>query len=412
MKILILGYGVRGRAYAEYALAHADEFEIAGIADPLLETSAAPVFASYEDALAADTGAEAVVVALPDALHKDATLASLAKGLHVLLEKPVGCSWAECEEIRAARSASGCAVLTCYVLRYSNYYRALQEVLRSGVAGDITSIHHLVAIGHAKAAHAFCRGNWAREEDGTGTLVQKCSHDFDLIVWWTGSRRLKRMASYGSLSHWRPENKPPRAAARCIDCPVRSTCPFDAVRLYRDETALRYHFPDASDAAMDEVVANSRYGECVYLGKNDSVDHQTTLMEFEGGLTVTLEMEAYSKERRRMTHFYGTRAEIVADGEKIVVKPFVGEERVITPAQPAGAHGGGDRAVMAAFYNLVKRTSPARYAALLDSALESHALAFRAEESRKQRAVGSWQEPNATTVEEHFEGPVISHQET
>lgn len=388
LKTLILGYGVRGRAYCQYALAHPDEYTLAGIAEKgdVPSVPGCAVYGDWEEAIAAENGAEAVIIALPDALHKPAALAALAKGLHVLLEKPVGCSWKECEEIRAAREKSGTLVLTGYVLRYSPYYKELQKVLRSQVAGDITSIHHLVAIGYAKSSHAFCRGNWAREEDGTGTLVQKCSHDFDLIVWWTLSRELKRIASYGSLAHWRPENRPAGAAARCIECPARARCPFDAVRLYVENDSLRYHFADGSDEAMRKLVESSRYGKCVYLGENDAVDHQTTLMEFEGGLTVTLEMESYSKERRRVTHFYGTRAEIVADGETITVKPFLGEDEVVKP-ECRGGHGGGDIEIMATFHRLATRASPERYRSLLDSALESHMLAFRAEECRKARPV-------------------------
>ena len=35
VRAIILGYGIRGRAYAEYAKTHPREFEIAGLADPV-----------------------------------------------------------------------------------------------------------------------------------------------------------------------------------------------------------------------------------------------------------------------------------------------------------------------------------------------------------------------------------------
>ena len=361
--------------YEEYIRSHPDQYTLAGVADKSLGVD-------WRDVL--DTPADAVIIALPDALHVDAAKAALAKGLHVLLEKPLGCSWAECEALRAAQRAARRIVLTGYVLRFASFYRALRDVLRSGVAGELTSIHHLVAIGFGKAAHAFCRGNWAREEDGTSTLVQKCTHDFDLIVWWLGTRRARKISSFGSLMHWRPGNAPKGAAATCLNCDAacRAACPFDAVRLYQDETDLRYHFAARDDKAMAEVVAASPYGRCVYACGNNAVDHQTVLMEYDGGLTVTLEMESYSRYRRRVTHFYGTRGEIVADGECITVLPFTGEARTIVPEQH-GDHGGGDREIMAAFARLVNGASPERYAALLTTSLESHRLAFAADESRR-----------------------------
>lgn len=383
---IILGYGIRGRAYAEYADAHPDEFRIAGIADPVADFPADrdyPVWKGWEEALAAEVCADAVVVALPDKLHYSACLKALAKGYHVLLEKPIGCSWEECLAIREAQRKARRIVLTGYVLRFAPFYQRLRKVIASGCIGELVSIHHLVAISFGKASHAFCRGNWSVESEGTGMLVNKCTHDFDLIEWWTKGRRVKRLSSFGSLFHWRPENRPEGAADRCTDCSeeVRGKCPFDAYRLYFDRTDLRYHFPDESDAAMLKMIETSPYGRCVYACGNDSVDHQTVLMEYEGGLTVTLEMESYSRRRKRVTRFYGTRGEIVADEEKIEISPFIGETTTIVPQQ-SGAHGGGDREIVTEFVRMIRTANPERYAAILDAAMESHRLAFLAERSR------------------------------
>ena len=390
VRAIILGYGIRGRAYASYADAFPCDFQVAGLADPVAEMpqgAGYPVWKDWRDALDSGTEADAVIISLPDRLHHQAALAALEKGYHILLEKPIGCSWKECEEIRDAQKRSRRLVLTGYVLHFSAYYKTLRDVIASGAIGELTSIHHLVAVGYGKASHAFCRGNWGREEDGTTMLVQKCTHDFDLIDWWTGTRRARRVSSFGSLVHWRPENAPAGSAARCIDCPpsVRAACPFDAVRLYRDESALRYHFADRSDAAMDAVVASSPYGRCVYRCGNDAVDHQTVLMEYDGGLTISLEMESYSKTRRRITHFYGTRGEIIADGEdSIDVRPFVGENRIVAPDLGCGgAHGGGDREIMTQFVRLIRSASQDRYPKMMEWTLESHRLAFLAEESRR-----------------------------
>ncbi len=387
VRAVVLGYGIRGRVYARYAKTHPADLEVVGLADPVAAFPTdlnCPTWKSWEEALAADVDADAAIVSLPDRLHRDACLAALDRGLHVLLEKPIGCSWRECEEIRDAQRRARRLVLTGYVLRFAPFYGKLREIITSREIGDITSVHHLVAISYGKAAHAFCRGNWAREADGTPTLVQKCTHDFDLVEWWAKGKACRRLSSFGSLSHWRPENRPEGAADRCKDCPpaVRAACPFDAYRLYCDRKDLRYHFADESDEAMRRVVETSRYGRCVYACGNDNVDHQTVLMEYDGGLTVTIEMESYSKTRRRVTHIYGTRGEILADESRVKVRPFVGETRVVVPEQ-AGAHGGGDTGIMAEFVKLARSASPERYAKILEASLESHRLAFLAEESRR-----------------------------
>ena len=389
VKAVILGYGIRGRAYAAYARNHPDDLAIVAVAEPLASVRdwlGWPFFARWEEALEAGVRlrAEAAIIALPDRLHCAAAVAALKLGMHILLEKPIGCTWAECEAIQRAQRLAGRVVLAGYVLRYAPFYQRLAEIVRSGEIGELVSVHHLLALSHGKAAHAFCRGSWSVVAESSPMIVTKCTHDFDLIGWWLGARRCRRLASFGSLAHWRPECRPKGAAARCLDCPsvVRKACPFDAERLYGESDALRYHFADQSDAAMREVVAASPYGRCVYAGGNDAADHQTVLMEYEGGVTVTLAMESYTRERARITHFYGTRGEIAADGAKIEIAPFVGERRIVRPTAE-GFHGGGDNGIMAEFVRLVRTCQPERSGELLEEALESHRLAFWAEASRQ-----------------------------
>jgi hypothetical protein len=41
-----------------------------------------------------------------------------------------------------------------------------------------------------------------------------------------------------------------------------------------------------------ETLKTSRYGTCVYEAGNDVVDHQTVLVEYEGGTTASMTMSA------------------------------------------------------------------------------------------------------------------------
>lgn len=387
VKAIILGYGIRGRAYAAFAASHPQEFEIAGLADPVAEfpkNASYPTWKSWEEALDAGVEADAVVISLPDRLHYPSCVKALSKGYHVLLEKPIGCTWGECLAIKKAQMDAKKLVLTGYVLRFAPFYKKLREVVASGCIGELTSVHHLAAISYGKSSHAYCRGNWSVEAKGTGMLVNKCTHDFDLIEWWTKGKTVKKISSFGSLFHWRPENRPEGAADRCQNCPadVREKCAFDAYKIYYDRTDLRYHFADESDEAILKMIETSPYGRCVYACGNDSVDHQTVLMEYEGGLTIILEMESYSQQRTRITHFYGTRGEIIADEHKIEIMPFLGDSTTIIPSQH-GHHGGGDREIMAEFVRMVRTASPERYTKILEAALESHRIAFLAEASRR-----------------------------
>ena len=315
VRAIILGYGIRGRAYASYAATHPDEFEIAGLADPVAEFPADakyPTWKSWEAAIDAGVDADAVVISLPDRLHHASCLKALEKGYHVLLEKPIGCTWDECREIAEAQKRTRRLVLTGYVLRYAPFYKKLREVIASGAIGELTSVHHLAAISYGKAAHAYCRGNWSVEAKGTGMLVNKCTHDFDLIEWWTKGKRCTKISSFGSLMHWRPENRPAGAADRCKDCPeaVREKCPFDAYKVYYDRTDLRYHFADESDEAILKMIETSPYGRYALL-RHARRDHRRRAQDRDSPVPRRLDDDhpaaARTPRRRRPRDHDGVR---------------------------------------------------------------------------------------------------------
>jgi predicted dehydrogenase len=67
-------------------------------------------FGSYADAMA-DPSVDAVVVAVPPAFHRELTLAALAAGKHVLVEKPAFPTLADFDAVRAARDEAGRTIL-------------------------------------------------------------------------------------------------------------------------------------------------------------------------------------------------------------------------------------------------------------------------------------------------------------
>jgi len=64
--------------------------------------------------------------------------------------------------------------------------------------------------------HALVRGNWSRTEASCPMILGHCCHDVDLLYWFAGVRCAK-VSSFGRLAHFRPDNAPPGAPARCLD---------------------------------------------------------------------------------------------------------------------------------------------------------------------------------------------------
>ena len=390
LKAIVLGAGYRGRAYSDYAAAHPDQLEIVGVADPLqADTIPAPrKWTDWRDCLAERPEADIVMITMPDDLHHEPALIALEAGYHLLLEKPISPTEAECREVIAKAQEKGKLVLVGHVLRYTRYFAHIKAIIDSGEIGDVVTINHQESAGFWKIAHAYVRGIFANSEKASPIILAKCSHDFDLFAWWLGCR-CRRVSSFGSIKLFRPENAPAGATKRCIDCPesIRRHCLWDAHKMYLDFDELRYLFADSSFGAMHKLIRDSPYGRCVYHCDNDVPDHQTVIMEFDGGATVTHTMTGFTGRNVRTTRISGTRGEIIGDGDVLDVRRFDGGdlETGVPPAfciKNSSRHGGGDFNLVAEMLRILRRNDPDEINRVTAEALESHVIAFAAERSR------------------------------
>ena len=398
--VVILGMGYRGRVYAQWALEHPEDVRVLAIAEPAeavrerwgrkLGLPEEACFSDWHRALEVP-GAECSIVALPDRLHFPAAMAALARGHHLLLEKPVGATWDECVALDAAVRESGRLVQVGHILRFTPYYRKIRELIAGGTLGEVVSIRHLEPVGYWKAAMAFCRGTWGNTTKSTPMIVQKCSHDFDLFSWWIG-RRCLSVQSFGSLRHFRPECAPAGAAQRCVACPeaVAARCPYSAVRWLRESDALWYALPDTSPEGLARALEGP-LGRCVYAGGNDAVDHQVVNLLFEGGATVSHCMESYSWARDRQTRICLTGGEILGDARTLTIHRFA--DRSTTRWDAALEAGNathessyvlGNDGLMRDWVETLRSLPSARYTERFHQSIQAHAMAFAAEASRLQ----------------------------
>jgi hypothetical protein len=226
-------------------------------------------------------------------------------------------------------------------------------------------------------------------------ILAKSCHDLDMLAWIIGMP-IESLSSYGSLSHYRVENMPAGAPKRCTDgCPVEAECPWYAPRLYgalegvpaRSQwivTAL-----DGGDTAPSrwQKLLTSPYGRCVYQCDNDVVDHQVIGMQFGNGLTVTFTMHGHSDTEGRTMRWDGTKATLYgdfSDGHPHMIRIHdhgTNKVEVIHPQAGASGHGGGDEGLMNAFVRTLRGETVAHQTSARSS-LESHLMAFAAEESR------------------------------
>ena len=400
---IIIGAGSRGTTYGKYALQFPDTMKIVGVADAnnfrkrrtakAHNIPAENCYNDWKDVLAREKFADAVIIATPDNLHYEPCMKALAMGYDVLLEKPAAQTEKECKDILQQAKKYNRIVAICHVLRYAPYFIAMREAVHSGLIGDLVSIQHMEPIQYAHMAHSYVRGKWRDSKQTTPIILAKSCHDLDIIRWIVDKPCIQ-IAAEGTLMHFKAENAPQGAPARCTDgCPHEATCPYSAIDIYvrRKRHLGVFDLPDKKDeAAIMEKIRTTMFGRCVYKCDNDQPDHYVTTMLFEGGVTASFTMDAFTPWGGRRTRIMGTLGYIEGDGKKFTLYTFrdnkkrVWHKNVAEMAEYKHAgHGGGDHALARDFVEAVASQDPAKLSSTIDASIESHIIGFKAEKSRK-----------------------------
>lgn len=408
VKLIVIGAGGRGSTYAEYAIHHPEEVQIVGVAEPRDQYRARfadrhnlpanHVFTDWRAVAEAPPFADGVIIATQDVLHADPAVAFADLGYHILLEKPMAPTPAECRRIVAAAMRNDGLFAVCHVLRYTHYTQQLKALLDSGRIGEIVTLQHLEPVGFWHQAHSYVRGNWRNEGLASSMLLSKSCHDLDWIRYLMG-RRCLQVSSFGNLRHFRAEEKPAGAADRCLDCAVAATCSYSAPRFYgylleHGHSGWLYVLtPEPSPENITAALRTGPYGRCVYACDNDVVDHQVVNLLFDGGATASFTMTAFTRQRDRETRIFGTRGELYGDGRYLEIYDFLTDqtERIDTQAKRDGVmlsgHGGGDDGLMRRFVAAVANHDPSLILSGPEETLETHLMVFAAEAARHENRV-------------------------
>lgn len=409
LKVILIGAGLRGMIYTDVMKTLSDKFEVVAVAEPVESRrnyikekhnlSDDMCFSDYKEILALGKIADVAIISTMDLEHLDASIEAIKLKYDLLLEKPIAPNAKDCKLITDCAIENNVKVVICTVLRYTDIFIKLKEIIDSGKIGKIMSINHEECVGNVHQSHSFVRGNWGNAEKSSEMLVQKSCHDMDILQWLIG-KKCKKVQSFGTLSYFTRENAPEGSPEYCIEgCPVGDSCPYNAVKLYLEEkdnswfrpAAAKEHNPD--DEMVKSAISNTQYGKCVFKCDNTVVDHQTVNLLFEDDITVTFTMNAFNKGGRYI-HIMGTKGEIRAaidnespievynleNGEKEIFD-IVGKDGM------SGGHAGGDMGIITSLYEYLTGTYKGKSIPEISESYYNHLITFAAEEARKKGTI-------------------------
>ena len=129
-----------------------------------------------------DDEIDAVYIATPVNLHCPQTVAAASQGKHVLVEKPMGMSVAECDEMIAACREHQVKLAVAYYRRFYPVVERMKEIVAAGEIGRVLSVSAVTAT--ALAMSPDDDGYWRviPEQGGGGALMDIGSHRINLFL--------------------------------------------------------------------------------------------------------------------------------------------------------------------------------------------------------------------------------------
>jgi predicted dehydrogenase len=176
LRIGVIGVGVMGSNHAR-VLAELPGVRLVGVADPDQQQAHAvrnvlgcAAVADFAQLL--DMGVDAVSIAAPTHLHHDIALAAIARGVHVMVEKPIGSTVEEGHAIVTAARQAGVTLMVGHVERFNPAVETVKKAIRG---------EEILSIGITRV------GPFPPRMSNVGVVIDLAVHDIDLIRWFTDS---------------------------------------------------------------------------------------------------------------------------------------------------------------------------------------------------------------------------------
>ncbi len=361
-KYVLVGSGARGfHAYAKpLCKNYQDVAKLCGLFDISKKRATVvsdklpydvKVFGDF-DKMLEEVRPDTVIVTSVDSTHDEYIVRALYAGCDVISEKPLTTTPEKFNRIYKAEKETGKKVTTTFNCRYMNHFVRIKETLKSGVLGEICSVHYEWMLDRSHGADYFRRWHRARENSGS-LLIHKSTHHFDILNWFLDDEP-EVVNAFGNRKVYGDTSR--KKAERCLDCPAKESCEyyFDLSKaVENDYVDLYLNCEDDGGYLRDK---------CVFSEEIDIEDNVSVSIKYKKGTVVSYTLTAHTPYEGAKIVFNGTKARAefsVIHGGGIYggavsneLKIFLptGEVQTIVIPRKEGTHGGSDNLIRDAIF--------------------------------------------------------------
>lgn len=182
LRIAVIGAGLIGRKHIDVLLAGRPEYTLAAVADPspvAMQEAARLGYTCYPsiEEMLEKARPDGAIVSIPNHMHVAAGLACIARGVPILVEKPIADSVGEAMRLVVAAEKAGIPTLTGHHRRHNPIMQRAAEMVASGALGRLVAVNGMWL--NYKPAPYF-NVAWRREAGG-GPVLINAIHDIDCL---------------------------------------------------------------------------------------------------------------------------------------------------------------------------------------------------------------------------------------
>jgi len=189
LRLAVVGCGAVTERYHLPAIAASSDVAVAAFVDPVVDRarsfasrwSGGRALSDYREV--ADL-ADLAIVAAPNHWHEPIAVDLLRRGIHVLVEKPMARTRAECDRMIDAAAEGGAVLAVGQDFRHFPIARYAHDFLAAGLLGDIRSVDVRQSAG---TRWPSVSPDALAADSGGGVLMSFGVHTLDLLLWWLGN---------------------------------------------------------------------------------------------------------------------------------------------------------------------------------------------------------------------------------